>query len=293
MTIVIIPATSRTNTFVIKALLSFPRPPSIRLVAHTDDSRTQLRADFMTHPNVSTAVADLLDPSSLRKALCGARVVFYNGPLRANESQMGKNIVDAACAMDVEKLVYCSILHPYISRLPHHRSKLEVEEYIFESGLNYTILQARGYQPAHLMQDIPVKTVLQDGYLQVSFSPLVTHGFLDLIDLAAVAVAILRARPSKHARTRYELVGDIASYRDITQWLSEYAGMPITIERVDRDTAIQRLGRLKDAYGCDALARMISYYEEHGLTGSINTLCWLLGRDSTSLKQYIAREPRI
>jgi hypothetical protein len=90
------------------------------------------------------------------------------------------------------------------------------------------------------MQDIPVKTVLQDGYLQVSFSPLVTHGFLDLIDLAAVAVAILRARPSKHARTRYELVGDIASYRDITQWLSEYAGMPITIERVDRDTAIQR-----------------------------------------------------
>jgi NmrA-like family len=125
MTIVIIPATSRTNTFVIKALLSFPRPPSIRLVAHTDDSRTKLRADFMTHPNVSTAVADLLDPSSLRKALCGARVVFYNGPLRANEAQMGKNVVDAACAMDVEKLVYCSILHPYISRLPHHRSKLE------------------------------------------------------------------------------------------------------------------------------------------------------------------------
>jgi hypothetical protein len=171
------------------------------------------------------------------------------------------------------------------------------------------------------MQDIPVKTVLQDGYLQVSFSPLVTHGFLDLVDLAAVAVAILRARPSKHARTRFELVGDIASYRDITQWLSEYAGMPITIERVDRDTAIQSqvhpvferpqiqsgferpqihsgfgrpqmqsglgrpqvylglerppvylglqrppvhsgLGCLKDAYGYDALARMISYYEE-------------------------------
>jgi hypothetical protein len=27
--------------------------------------------------------------------------------------------------MDIEKLVYCSVLHPYISRLPHHRSKLE------------------------------------------------------------------------------------------------------------------------------------------------------------------------
>ena len=79
----------------------------------------------MNRPNVSTAVADLLDPSSLRNALKGARVVLYNGPVLANESQMGKNIVDAVCAMDIEKLVYCSVLHPYISRLPHHRSKLE------------------------------------------------------------------------------------------------------------------------------------------------------------------------
>ncbi len=67
MTIVIIPATSRTNTFVINALLSFPRPPSIRLVAHTNASRMRLQEIF---------------------------------------------------------------------------ALLRVEEYIFESGLNYTILQA-------------------------------------------------------------------------------------------------------------------------------------------------------
>jgi len=161
MTIVIIPATSRTNTYVINALLSFPRPPSIRLVAHSNDARMHLQEKFMNRPNVSTAVADLLDPSTLRNALKGGRIVFYNGPVRENESQMGKNIVDAACAMDIEKLVYCSVLHPYISRLPHHRSKLEyvsvvglvastdtvqlrVEEYIFESSLNYTILQVSG-----------------------------------------------------------------------------------------------------------------------------------------------------
>jgi hypothetical protein len=125
MTIVIIPATSRTNTFVINALLSFPRPPSIRLIAHTNASRIRLQEIFMNRPNVSTAVADLLDPLSLRNALNGARIVFYNGPVLANEAQMGKNVVDAACAMDIEKLVYSSVLHPYISRLPHHRSKLE------------------------------------------------------------------------------------------------------------------------------------------------------------------------
>jgi len=193
--------------------------------------------------------------------------------------------------MDIEKLVYCSVLHPYISRLPHHRSKLEVEEYIFESGLNYTILQ-----PSHLMQNIAVKHAVQCGRLEIPFSPLVTHGFLDLADFAAAAVAILRARPSAHARTRYELVGDLASYREVSQWLTESARMPIGIELVDRATAVQRQvdsGRLKDPYGRDALTRMISYYEEHGLTGSLNTLRWLLGRDPLSVKRYIAREARI
>jgi hypothetical protein len=122
------------------------------------------------------------------------------------------------------------------------------------------------------MQNIAVNNALQCGYLQVPFSPLVTHGFLDLADFAAVAAAILRARPSAHARTRYELVGDLASYRDVAQWLSESARMPITIERVDRDTAVQRQvqsGRLRDAYGCNALARMISYYEEQYVEKSI------------------------
>jgi uncharacterized protein YbjT (DUF2867 family) len=90
----------------------------------------RLQEVFMNRPNVSTAVADLLDPSSLRNAFNGAQVVFYNGPVLANEAQMGKNVVDAACAMDIEKLVYSSVLHPYISRLPHHRSKLECVSWI-------------------------------------------------------------------------------------------------------------------------------------------------------------------
>jgi uncharacterized protein YbjT (DUF2867 family) len=129
MTIVIIPATSRTNTFVTTALLSFPRPPTIRLIAHTAVNRTHLQEIYANRPNVSTDTADLLDPQSLRRALKGARVVFYNGPVLADEVQMGKNVVDAACAMDIEKLVYSSVLHPYISRLPHHRAKLECVSY--------------------------------------------------------------------------------------------------------------------------------------------------------------------
>lgn len=124
------------------------------------------------------------------------------------------------------------------------------------------------------MQDIDVATALERGYLPVPFSPLVTHGFLDLQDFAAVAVAILRARTSAHARTRYELVGDLASYKDVAQWLSETVGIPINIERLERDVAIQgqvEKRRLTDPYGCDAFSRMISYYEEQYVGFCLNT----------------------
>ena len=124
------------------------------------------------------------------------------------------------------------------------------------------------------MQDIDVATALERGYLPVPFSPLVTHGFLDLQDFAAVAVAILRARTSVHARTRYELVGDLASYKDVAQWLSETVGIPINIERLERDVAIQgqvEKRRLTDPYGCDAFSRMISYYEEQYVGFCLNT----------------------
>jgi uncharacterized protein YbjT (DUF2867 family) len=129
----------------------------------------------------------------------------------------------------------------------------------------WSVLTNGCHQPSHLMQNIAVKPAMDHGNLPVPFSPLVTHGFLDLTDFAAAAAAILRARPSAHARTRYELVGDLASYRDVAQWLSESAHMPIKIDRVEHRTAIQSqvdLKRLRDTYGCDALARMISYYEE-------------------------------
>jgi uncharacterized protein YbjT (DUF2867 family) len=125
------------------------------------------------------------------------------------------------------------------------------------------------------MQNIVVKDALKCGCLEAPFSPLVTHGFLDLSDLAAAAVAILRARPSVHAQTRYELVGDLASYRDVAQLLSESARMPIKVERLGRDAAVQHqveLGNLTDAYGCDAFARMISYYEAQYVGIHLNSL---------------------
>jgi hypothetical protein len=115
------------------------------------------------------------------------------------------------------------------------------------------------------MQDIDLDDVRKFGYLPVPFSPLVTHGFLDLGDFAAVAAAILRARPSMHAQTRYELVGDLKSYREVAQLLSETVCMQINAVRLERDAAVQRqvmLGRLGDAHGCDAFARMIAYHEE-------------------------------
>ncbi|KAI0047597.1 NAD-P-binding protein [Auriscalpium vulgare] len=289
MSILIIPAASRTNTFVIEALLSSPHSSSVplKLLAHTPASQARLQSAYKDHANVSVIAGDFTDRAALDAAMHGVRAIFYNAPVMAGEVQAGKGVVDAAVAARVERFVYCSVLHPYISQLVHHRNKLEVEEYLFESDLNYTILQ-----PTHLMQNIAVAQIATSGRLTIPYAPAIPHGFLDLADLGVVAAAALLA-PATHSRARYELVGENATYADVARALSAAAGKEVEVEVSDKDTALQGMrdkGIVRDDYGRDALGRMMKYYDERGLPGNTNILRWLLGREPTSLKAYIAEE---
>jgi uncharacterized protein YbjT (DUF2867 family) len=94
-----------------------------------------------------TVVADLSDPPSLRAAVDGVDGVFHLNPAFApDEAGMGVAMVQAAVAAGVGKLVFSSVYHPSLS-LTNHADKRPVEEALYASGLDFTILQ-----PAIFMQ---------------------------------------------------------------------------------------------------------------------------------------------
>ncbi|MDX2086247.1 MAG: NmrA family NAD(P)-binding protein [Kofleriaceae bacterium] len=63
-------------------------------------------------PHVREVPGDLGDPASLAAALDGVTSVFFVTPHTENEQQLGENLVDAAIAAKVRRVVFASAFHP-------------------------------------------------------------------------------------------------------------------------------------------------------------------------------------
>ena len=99
---------------------------------------------------VDTVVGDLTKPASLTRAIAGMDGVFHIGPGHsAGEADMGLAMVDAARTGGVRKFVFSGVIHPSISAMTNHgAAKLPVEEALYSSELDFTVLQ-----PARFMQN--------------------------------------------------------------------------------------------------------------------------------------------
>jgi uncharacterized protein YbjT (DUF2867 family) len=97
-----------------------------------------------------TVVADLKDPSSLDIACKGADAVISSvtavttakegDSFAATDGQGNKNLIDAAGRAGAKKFVFVSFDAKYSPAAPLADAKVDVEQHLKESGLNYTIL---------------------------------------------------------------------------------------------------------------------------------------------------------
>ncbi|MEH1835675.1 MAG: NmrA family NAD(P)-binding protein [Nostoc sp.] len=136
-----------------------------------------------------TTIKDLQNPDSLRAAASGVDSVFHLNPAFApDEAKLSVAMVEAAKASDVRKFVFFGVIHPSISKLSNHPAKCPVEEALYESGMEFTVLQ-----PTMFMQN------LDNGWSaaleQVSSSPpdskQVKACYIDYRDVAEVAALAL------------------------------------------------------------------------------------------------------
>ncbi len=278
MTILVTGAGGKTGRHVIEALLA--RGARVRAWVRAPE-----RAGAWRALGVETVAGDMMDAARWPEALAGVDAVYHIAPnMFPREFDLGRLAIDAAARAGIRYFVYHSVLHPQTEAMPHHWWKLRVEEYLFTSGLPFTILQPTAYMQNLLIQ---MPSILQNGVLRQPYAPEARISLVDLRDVAEAA-AIVLLEPGHEAAT-YELVGaPPLSQHEAAAILARSLHRPVRAEAIPRDIWASQAPGLSD-YARATLLKMFEYYEKHGLAGNPNALRWLLGREPRSLDAW-ARE---
>jgi uncharacterized protein YbjT (DUF2867 family) len=104
------------------------------------------RAQALTDLGATMVKGDFDDATSLAAAMQGAYGVFAVTDFWEHgydkEVDHGKQLIDAAKKAQVEHFIYTSVAGgDTVTGIPHFDSKAEVEDYLRESGINYSIVR--------------------------------------------------------------------------------------------------------------------------------------------------------
>jgi uncharacterized protein YbjT (DUF2867 family) len=274
-------AGGKTGTAVIKALVARGAP--VRAFVRSSAHQPALTA--MGARDIVAGAMD--DADALSRAVRGADAIYHICPnVSPHEISFANTLISAAGDSGVSRLVYHSVLHPQIEAMPHHWSKLRVEEMLFTSGLDVTILQPTAYMQNSLTE---WDRMVGDGIYRVPY-PIGTR--LSLVDLEDVAEAAARVlMEDGHSGAAYELVGT----PPLSQIeIAEAFGYALNKTIRAKAEAIESWDeRARDAgmndYSRETLIKMFLAYARDGLKGNPNVLGWLLGRPPTSLASFAVR----
>lgn len=235
-------------------------------------------------------VGDLRNRESVGNALKDVTGVFYVAPkFIADEAFLGRMVVDMANRAGIQKFVYQSVMHSNASILSHHEFKREVEEALYETDMDYTILQ-----PARLMHNICAswRKILNTGVYSEPFSadaPISDVAFDDVAEVAAIALTI-----AGYGRATFELCCEgMLSRIERVALLSDILGRPIKSGDISVDAWLAAAG-IADPYEREARASMFNYYDKFGFKGG-NSLVLrnILGREASSYRVFLEKLSRV
>jgi uncharacterized protein YbjT (DUF2867 family) len=274
-------AGGKTGKAVIKALVA--RGAVVRAFVRSLAHETALLA-----LGVSDVVAGAMDDAhSFSQAVRGADAVYHICPnVSPHEVTFAKTLIRAATDNGVSRLVYHSVLHPQIEVMPHHWNKLRVEEMLFSSGLDISILQPTAYMQNSLAE---WDRMVGDGVYRVPYPIETRLSLVDLDDVAGVAALVLTE--DGHSGATYELAGTPPLNQiEIADTFGKALKKAIRAEARTIESWEQhaRSAGMDDCQR-ETLIKMFRAYARDGLKGNPNVLGWLLGRPPTSLASFAAR----
>ena len=180
-------------------------------------------------------VGDLRDPASVRAALDGVDGVFLIIPAFAPDSAaLGTGVVAAAQAAGVRRLVFSGVYHPSLS-LVNHASMRPVEESVYRSELEFTILQ-----PAMFMQGLlgGWQSAVEHGVFVMPYSKDSAMTFVDYRDVAEAAAIAFTTDDLVNGT--FELAaGGMVTRTELAALMTRYAGREVTAQDADPGTALR------------------------------------------------------
>ncbi|MDO6389521.1 SDR family oxidoreductase [Pontibacter sp. BT731] len=235
-------------------------------------------------PGVEIVEIDFTDPASLHAAFTNADQLVLITPLSESQLEMVRNLVEEAKRRGVKYIVRLSALgagaEPGIQLGRWHR---EMEKYVEESGIPYTILR-----PAGFMQNLvnySAESIKREGkfYMPVGEGRV---SYIDTRDIAAVAVEVLLS--DEHHWKVYELTGPEAlSHQEMAAHLGEVTGKKIDFVDVPEQAVRESmLAHHTPAPIADAILELYAAYRAGKSAMVTDTVQGLTGRAPHSFRQF-------
>lgn len=203
----------------------------VRILTRNPDSP---RANILRARGAEVVRGDFDTPSSLERAMQGMQCVFAMGtPFEVGvqgEIQEGKNLAEAARKMGISHYVYSSVASANRETgIPFFDSKAEIEQYIRDLHLPYTIVG-----PAYFMENLfdpLIVSGLESGRLSLPLPPKSVLQQLALEDLGAF-VTLVMENPDELIHRRFDIASDELTCADMARILARISGTSIAYSEV-------------------------------------------------------------
>ena len=225
MTVLVTGATGHLGRLAVEQLLALGHPAD-QVVA--TGRRLEPLAD-LARTGVRTAVADYDDPATLATAFADVDVaLLVSGSELGRRVPQHRNVIVAAVAAGVKRLVYTSAPHADTTSLvvaPEHKA---TEELLLASGIAYTVLRNGWYTENYA----PVLEQARETGVIVGSAGDGKVASASRVDYAAAAAEVLLG--SGHENRVYELGGDHAwDHDELASAVGEILGREVRYERVE------------------------------------------------------------
>lgn len=231
-------------------------------------------------------VGNLADEASIYRAASGMTRVFHIPPrMKPEETQYGKNVIQAAKRAGVQCIYLHSVINSQVSSIQFHIHKRLVEEAAITSGVPWVI-----FQPTNFMQNVSWNwaRLNAEGEFLFPYSAAQKISWLDLDDYAQ-AVARCLTEPGWEYGV-YECVSTKAplSRVELAQIWSQVLNRTIKATTMPLDDYMRLPHwRGRDPREMAILRTMFQEFDSHGAPGgNFRTLSMMLGRDTTSYEQF-------